>query len=388
MRTLQMWYTSIDGSPGVSGSALDILREKSESYSAKNNHKLHVCLISDEITIRKHLCYCNETQSFVGLSTVTNPSPQDDNAEDAIKLANDALVFLIVGPDFKIPVAYELLNGLDSTNRAALTLRVIQRVEETGVKVMSLTSDGLAANITTAEILGANFGDEKTYFMSPTYPGQKIYIIFDPPHMLKLVRKHFASNAIYYRNELVDWKLLEMLVEKQSMNNFNLCNKLTQKHMKWHLNDMNVRLAAETISNSVADTIEQLLKDGFEEFKNSLPTVEFVRFFDKAFDVLNFGGSRKADGRYKQKVCAASADHIFKFAERLKQYLKELELRKNGNSKLILVSNAYTGFFGFYVDFVSLKGIYEDFVQNGPLTEFYPFQFSQDHLETFFALIR
>lgn len=388
MRTLQMWYTSIEGRPGISGSALEILREKAESYSANNNHKLHVCLISDEISIRKHLCYCNETQSFVGFSTVTNSSQHNDNAEDAVKLAKDALVFLVVGPDFKIPVAYELLNGLESADRAALTLRVIECIEDTGVKVMSITTDGLAANLVTAETLGAKFDEEKPYLMSPTYPEQKIYFIFDPPHMLKLVRKHFASNNIYHRNELVNWGLLETLVEKQSVNNFNLCNKLTAKHINWHQNEMNVRLAAETISKSSADAIERLHKDGYDEFKNGLTTVEFIRFFDKAFDVLNFGGSRKPDGRYKQKLCANTADHIFNFADKFKQYVKELELQKNTTRSLILLSSAYVGFFGFYMDFVSLKGIYEDYVQNGPLTEFYPFQFSQDHLETFFSLIR
>lgn len=235
MRTLQMWYTSIDGSPGICGSALDILREKAESYLAKNKHQLHVCLISDETSIRKHLCYCNETRSFIGFSTVTNSSQHnhDEDVENTanLKLAKDAQVFLVVGPDFKIPIAYELLNGLESVDRAALTLNVIQRIEETGVVLMSLTSDGLAANITTAETLGVRFSDEKPYLMSPTYPERKIYIIMDPPHMLKLVRKHFASKKIYYEDKLVNWELLEILVEKQSMDNFNLFNKLTQKHM-------------------------------------------------------------------------------------------------------------------------------------------------------------
>ena len=46
------------------------------------------------------------------------------------------------------------------------------------------------------------------------------------------------------------------------------------------------------------------------------------------------------------------------------------------------------GFFGFYHNFTSLKGIYEDLVKNGPLKEFFPFQFCQDHLENFFSLVR
>lgn len=46
------------------------------------------------------------------------------------------------------------------------------------------------------------------------------------------------------------------------------------------------------------------------------------------------------------------------------------------------------GFLGFYIDAISVRGIYDEFVRNGPLGEFYTKQFSQDHLETFFSLIR
>lgn len=43
---------------------------------------------------------------------------------------------------------------------------------------------------------------------------------------------------------------------------------------------------------------------------------------------------------------------------------------------------------GFYNNFISLKSIYQNFVENGPLNIFHCFQFSQDHLENFFSLIR
>lgn len=227
LRTFRMWYSSIDGSPGISGSALNILKEKADLYLAKNNHQLHVCLIYDEMSIRKELCYCNERQSFIGLSTVTNSSGHIINENSELKLAKDAFVYMVVGPDFKLAIAYELLNGLESEDRAALTLRVVTSIEEAGARVISLTGDGLAANVTTAESLGAKFNEGKPYFQSPSYPEQKIYIILDPPHMLKLVRKQFSSNMIHHQDQLVNWGLLIKLVEKQTKDNFNLCNKLT-----------------------------------------------------------------------------------------------------------------------------------------------------------------
>lgn len=89
------------------------------------------------------------------------------------------------------------MNGIASVDRANFTREV--SVEETGIKIICFTTDGLIANVTVAEILGASFNEKKTYFHSPTYPEQHIYIIFDPPHMLKLIRKHFSNGKLIER---------------------------------------------------------------------------------------------------------------------------------------------------------------------------------------------
>lgn len=386
-RTLQLWYGSIDGAPGISESALKIIREKAESYLADNKHQLHLTLIYDEMSIRKQLCYCPDKQTFIGFPSFGSKSI--NNADSSrTDLAKNALVYMVVGPDFKLPICYELGIGLDAPDQAALTLQVITAIESVGAKVMSLTGDGLITNKNTAEILGARFDLDQPYFYSPTYPEQKIYIIFDPPHMLKLVRKHFSSNKIYHNNQLVNWNYLKILVEKQSLDNFNLCNKLTNLHINWKQKPMNVRLAAETISNGTANALEQLRKDGYVEFKQCGTTVQFIRHFNDAFDVLNFGNNIKSDKRYKQPLYEDTADKIFEFGEMFKQYIRELEYRTSTRSSPVMQTTVERGFSGFYFNFISLRGIYDDFVLNGPLDKFYPFQFSQDHLETFFSLIR
>lgn len=389
-RTLQLWYTSIDGSPGISESALDVLREKAASYLKLNCYPLHVCLMSDEMSIRKQICWSNELKSFIGFSTITNSSQQgnDEQNTSQLKVAKDALVFMVVGPDFKIAIAYYLLNGLEAIDRAALTLKVTQKVEETNSRVMSFTADGLIANITTSEILGANFNDEKPFFFSPTHPQQKIYFVLDPCHMLKLVRKHFSSDQIYHLGQLLDWNVLCLLSKRQCSDNFNLCNKLTRRHINWNEQPMNVKLAVQTISKSVADSLEQLRKDDYEEFKDSEATEEFLRFFNDAFDILNFAEKSETDDRYKKAICEATAEEIFSFADTFKEYITRLEVRFKTKNVPVLKSTIQRGFFGFYHNFTSLKGIYEDFVLNGPLKTFYPFQFSQDHLESFFSLVR
>lgn len=36
-RTLQLWYSSVDGAPGINVDTLNIIREKSETYQSENN---------------------------------------------------------------------------------------------------------------------------------------------------------------------------------------------------------------------------------------------------------------------------------------------------------------------------------------------------------------
>lgn len=158
-------------------------------------------------------------------------------------------------------------------------LNVIKCVEETGIIIISLTEDRLPVNITKYESLGGNFEHNQTYLKIPTYPEKKIYIILDPPHMLKLIRKRFTTNKTHHGSKLINRGLLEIFVEKQSSDNFNLCNKLTKLPSNWHQKSMSVKLAAETISKSVADTIRQLRKDGYEEFEDSEAMDEFIMYF-------------------------------------------------------------------------------------------------------------
>lgn len=77
-----------------------------------------------------------------------------EEKKDHLDIAKDVLVYMVVGENFKLPVAYFLLNGLEALERAALTQEVIRHVNETGAKVISLTGDGLIANIACLKHLG------------------------------------------------------------------------------------------------------------------------------------------------------------------------------------------------------------------------------------------
>lgn len=226
--------------------------------------------------------------------------------------------------------------------------------------------------------------------------------------MIKLIRRYFAYQQLYYKDDKLEWELLVKLANKQDNDNFELGNKLSRKHIKFNEAPMNVLLACQTISNGVADTIEQLSEDGYDGFTNCESTVKFLRLYNNVFDVMNFGEGKPSDDYFKKPLCLENIQKIQEVFKEFEEFTGQMSVdefkrkpkKKRNHSegeivqragvirKPVLKSRSSMGFFGLLTNIKSTLGIYSDYVENGPLDVFYTFQFSQDHLETFFSLIR
>lgn len=285
--------------------------------------------MSDDISIRKQVEWNAVTEIFDGFPTATNR-----NSKKKLPITKVALVFMVVGHDFKIPVAYFFLNGLQAVDRAILTREITTAVDNTGAKVISLTGDGLSANIAVAKMLGADFNLNKPYFPRPGRPNEKIYVILDPPHMIKLIRRYLAYHQLYYKDEKLNWELLKRLAEKQDKDNFELGNKLSRKHINFKEAPMNVLLAVQTISNSVADAIEQLSEDEYEGFTQSASLVKFLRVNNNVFDIMNYGDGKPSDEHFKKPLCSANIQKIreaFKEFEDFTNHISVEEVKRSKN---------------------------------------------------------
>lgn len=187
--------------------AVDAIAQKVQEMKSEGK-ELHLCIIHDEMSMKNQVSWNEGNASFKGLATKTNQN--ENNEKDQRSVAKDSLTYMAVGPDFRIAFAYFLIDGLQSIDRAALS----KEVKTTGSFIISLIGDGLRANIASYEILGADFRAYKPYFASPSHPDRNIYIIFDPPHMLKLIRKDFSNHKLYFKNDPLRWDLLEKLAAK------------------------------------------------------------------------------------------------------------------------------------------------------------------------------
>lgn len=399
--TLRRWYRAIEAEPGITTASLDILKQKADTYK-REGKELLLALLCDEVSIKKSVEFNGADSNFTGFVSCENKRKTKKKCKkkknaNHLDVAKDALVFMCVGEDFKIAVAYFFLCGLEAEDRAALTQEVIRNVNGTGAKIMSLTADGTITNISCVKCLGVNFKDDEPFFKSPTSPHYKIYFLLDAPHMLKLARGCFATHQLYYEGKKICWSYVKELHNLQKKRNFNLGNKLTNLHIEYHLKPMNVKLAAQTMSNSTAHCIDQLREDNYAAFQNSYETTEFIRHVNNVFDICNVRNVNvdNPPTGYKQPICESNAVELFQYFEVAKKYFKSIEIdevnakTESVKRKLAINSRSMTPFLGMVHNLTALQGLFNDYVNfSGQIDALYSYKFSQDHLETWFSCVR
>jgi len=281
-KTLSKWHYSIDGEPGINTEALEAIKLHVRSAS----YKLLGALVFDEMAIRQHVDYSGD--KFIGYVDYGC-----DIETDTTKLAKEALVFCVVciNQSWKIPIAYYLVNGINTQQKQNLTTQCLIAVQETGMSIISLTCDGLRSNLSMLESLGCNFKNYKnlqTWFKHPA-SDTNIYVYLDPSHMLKLVRNVLGSRKVLLDKDdnRIEWKYFEDL-HKLQQEGLHVANKLRTKHIEYFKNKMKVKLASQLLSMSVAnafDFCKNTLK--LPQIENCIATVKFTTVFNDLFDILN-----------------------------------------------------------------------------------------------------
>ncbi|GFR98085.1 THAP domain-containing protein 9-like protein [Elysia marginata] len=91
-----------------------------------------------------------------------------------------------------------------------------------------------------------------------------------------------------HSNKEIKWCYIESLNAVQQKDDLHLANKWKVRHINYQKSKMNVKLAAQTLSHSVADAIDFLKEDvKLPEFQGSEATTDFIRKIDTLFDLCN-----------------------------------------------------------------------------------------------------
>ena len=382
---IRKWYSKIPAGPGFTQPAFDALTVHVEKKKRENKQVL-CSLMLDEMAIRKHVSW--NGKSFLGYVDLGC----DVNDDDSSPVAKNALVLMVVAlnESWKVPCGYFLVDSLTGKERANLVSQCIQRLYDIGVVVVSLTCDGPSCHFAMLVALGAllKIPDLFPYFPHPSDPTQKIYVLFDVCHMLKLVRNTLADKGVLKDGEgqCISWHFLVELHKLQEKEGLRLGNKVRAAHIHWEKQKMKVNLAAQVLSSSVADALEYCAKHlKLCQFEGCMPTVRFIRTFDHLFDILN---SRNPLGKgFKSPLRKSNQQHWGPFLEEAYSYISTL---KDGEDQVLHASKRKTGFIGFLAAIKSVQGIFQDLVAlpSAPLKYLLTYKLSQDHLELFFSAVR
>lgn len=386
IKTIQQWYANSDVSAeeGISGAHIGKLVRIVEDHKEAGKTDLLCALSFDEMSIRQQILWNTSKCGYDGF--VSNC--------DEPERVKQAKVFLLNGINYclEFPVAYWLIRTLDKHQKKDLLLNVLEAVTNTGVQIKVITFDGYATNIPMCEMLGADLQEHSpdfhTFFVNP-YNNEKVFIMLDPCHMIKLVRNTLANKGTLYNEDKIEWRYLVALTQFSKSHNFQT-HKMNKKHLQWVRNQMNVRLAVQTMSNSVAQSLQVLMEEGHPDFAGAGPTIEFVRLMNCLFDVFNTK-SLLDKNIFKKALHSENKRIVFDFLEKSLRYLKGLKISqidKKGKLKVvpILKSRNKVGFRGFLIDIHSLMQFYIENVEekNAIVT----YSLLQDFIEMFFGRIR
>lgn len=390
-QTIRQWYrnSDIDSSSGIGSHALDVLANKAKSMQ-DNGQQLVISLVFDEMAIQRNMAWCRSSNKFIGLIDCGTP---DEN--DEFTLANNVIVFMACGLNsyFQQPIAFYFVRTLKANERADLLTRVMNEISKRGIRIGNITFDGYKSNATMCAILGADFksdnGDYTTFITNP-YNGEKVYIIYDPSHNIKLVRNTLGTQKILYEEGTeIKWKYFEDLVGYSAEDAFGLTHKMNKRHLQFEDRKMHVRTAVQTLSQSTADSMQFLQQKGLEQFVGSEATAKFIRLFNTLWDVMNSQRIRSdSSNKFKSAINPENLADVLQFLYEAKSYILSLKIlsKRTGRLLPIVSSDHRTGFRGFIITIISVIAMYKEYVENHSwMTFFATYRLSQDHLEMLFG---
>ncbi|CAH0558622.1 unnamed protein product [Brassicogethes aeneus] len=381
--TVRKWYQNVNCEPGFVSAAFDALKLRVEE-SQSNNKEVFGSLLLDEMSIKKSLEF--DGKQMWGYVNVGVPTENDE-----LQPATEVLVIMVVchTGHWKIPIGYFFIVSLSAKEKANLIRESLIRLHEIGVIITSVTSDGPSTNFAMMKELGCIFDNVhnlKTWFNHPSANSQKVFCILDACHMVKLMRNNFASLQIIKdpNGNNICWSYIKKLYELQENEGLHIANKLKKAHLEWHRQKMKVHLAAQTLSNSIADAIDFLNKKmGIQEFKESEATTNFIRKVNCLFDILN---SRSPQAKGFKSPLRISNENVWRpFLMETVQYLSRCT---DVGGRPLWLTPKKTPFIGFSITSMSVCGIFDEFVKSGKLNYFLTYKVSQDHLEIFFCSVR
>lgn len=337
--------------PGLSKQSFDLLKQLRSSDSG---WQYDICgVVIDAMSLKSSLEWDHHKSKMMGL--VDFGRNVDIPGEDTP--VKEALVIMAVGirSAWKLPLAYFFCAGYSASLQAELLKHVFDQLLDVNVIPISLTLDGMITNVKTINNLGCSTSPDNVqcYFPYENSPLKKIFVIFDPSHSIKNVRNALAVlGSFKIDREHVRWSYITKLHEVQSKEGLVASNKLTNAHVNFKRQIIKVKLATQTFSARVANSIRFCRLIDVDGFQQSEATEVFIEKMDRLFDIMN-SHNDFCKSTYKRALNTANLEKNRDFLLSVREMLMKL----TSSGRRMIETKRSIGFLGFIIDIDSILGI-------------------------------
>ncbi|XP_035209311.1 uncharacterized protein LOC118183814 [Stegodyphus dumicola] len=296
-RTLQRFVSSKLSYTGISADVIFALKQVLQN---KEKHEKMFALIFDEISLKPSLVYDRQKDHVIGF--------EDFGGLRSDSFANHALVLMLrsLTSKKKVPLGfYFSSHAMNAERLRDIVMEALSKLSSANATVKALVCDQSGSNCRLFGLLGTE--STKPFFY---FNGQKVFCLFDPPHLLKNLRRSLMKYDLQTNKGLVSFKHIRDFYTVDQTLLVRCAPKITDAHIYVAgMNSMKVALAAQVFSHTVAAGMNMCVLSGLIE-ASAAPTVEFIQEIDNLFDSMN--GIRKNPLRGKQLHCAVTegSEHV------------------------------------------------------------------------------
>ena len=340
--TLQRTMQNTNIMPGFVEPVLDALKVK---VSTMDHRDRYFALIFDEMSLKMSLTY------NCGLDKIEGFEDFGEN-NNSLFVSDHALVFMVHGllSKWKQPIAYFLTAGTVTPEKLQeLTRMCINRVEQIGLHVKVLICDQGSNNRYFLQKL-ERVTIERPYL---SVNEKKIFVIYDPPHLLKNIHNNFLKGGYRYDDVDIRWSYIVDFYNRDTEMGIRMALKLTDKHINLPpFKAMRVNLAAQVLSHSVATGINVLCNLKYLP-EDASATAEFIETFDQLFNVFN---SSHLSSKEKYKSAVSEQSGHKPFLDSCLRFLSKLKTREKTVIPCIV---------GWQISITSLMELWKDLQNYG-----------------------
>lgn len=305
--TLQNILKNIPLKTGINQDMFLKLKKRVEKFNPSDR----VCSVTfDEIALSTGFTYAKNVDEVIGYVDLGSLGKRNEPA-------NHALVFMVQGirKSWKQPVAYYFTKDTVQSQHLRILLKdVITALQSVGLNIIATICDQGPTNVSCIKQLiseSRNETEDPIFYIN----GQKIIAIHDPPHLLKLTRNAlFKYNIRYETKKVAKMEHIINCYRLDQQKRFQCMRKIRPYYFKLdscNALKMKVSIAAKTLSNTVAATLEAMISNNSQVLPaEAIHTAEFVHDADQLFDSFNGRSIRPDNAKILRCAVSSKSKHI------------------------------------------------------------------------------